>query len=78
MSSIHDVSYAQTVESAFVTSRHPETQSHIHFCMSEECLYRCGCACYCVYLLVAYVKVRPDLIDVSSGASVCQQELLQL
>lgn len=32
----------------------------------------------CVNLLIAYVKVRPDLIDVSGRSSVSQQELLQL
>lgn len=77
VSSIYNVSYAQTVESVLVTSRHPETQSCIHFSINVGCLYRHMCA-LCVNLLVAYVKVRPDLIDMSCRSSVCQQELLQL
>ncbi len=79
MSSIHNVSYAQTVQSALVTSRHPETQPHVHICMTAGCFYRCVRAGYCVCsLLVAYVQVRPDLIDMSGRSSVSQQELLQV
>lgn len=50
VSSIYNVSNAQTVESALVTSRHPETQSRIHFWVSEQCLYRCT-VCVCVHVI---------------------------
>lgn len=77
MGSIYNVSNAQTVESALVPSRHPATQSYNHICMSIGYIGVSACS-GCVNILIADVKVRPDLIDMSSGMPVGQQELLQL
>lgn len=79
MGSIYNVSNAQTVESALVPSCHPATQSHNHIYMSIGYIGIGVSACSgCVNILIADVKVRPHLIDVSGGMPVGQQELLQL
>lgn len=75
MSSIYNVSDAQAVESGLVTSHHPETGSHVQT-LTRRCLDGCARMLLCVSLLVAYVNVGPDLIDVSGGSPVCQQDLL--
>lgn len=79
MGSIYNVSNAQTVESALVPSRHPATQSRNHICMSTGYIGIGVRVCSdCLNILIADVKVRPDLIDMSGGMPVGQQELLQL
>lgn len=71
MSSIYNVCNAQTVESALVTSCHPETQFTNLSVNVNVYVDTCVCMFLCVNLLVAYVKVWPDLIDMSSRSSVC-------
>lgn len=75
MSGVYYVSYAQTVQKTLVTSCHSETRSQ-----AEACVFTAWAqSSYCMgILLVAYVEVGPDLIDMASWSPVCQQKLLQL
>lgn len=76
MSSIYNVSYPQTVETTLVTGRHPETQSHVIDEPTSGGSARVSARVS--DLLVSNVHIWPDFINMSSGSSVSQQEILQL